>query len=93
MLKKVNNTTLALIKNRAIPQTNIICPITSNDIDILFDWFEMEEITLSNAKADNEHIDTVYFHAVCVAVNDLLTTDEEAIDLDDLNRRLEQIST
>ena len=64
------------VRELAIPQTDTILPITNNNISILFDWFEAEEITLSNAKTDGEQINVSYFDEICTAVNDLLVTNE-----------------
>lgn len=72
--------------------TNIVAlPITDDTLQIVFDWFDEEEITLANAEADGKCIDQNYFNNICLAVNELFENDEEKVDVDHLNDYLAEM--
>ena len=91
MLKRVHLSTAVLIKENLINKGLIYPPFDEAKVEIAFDWFDNEEISLSNAKADGEKIDEGYFENVCIAANDLLATDEEDVDIQYLNQILAMI--
>lgn len=85
MLKRVSLRTAALIKEKIIDEGVVKLPITNETLQAVFDWFDEEEIALANAKADTQPIDEDYFNEICIAVNDLLETSEEKVDVAYLN--------
>lgn len=86
MLKKANRSTAVLVKEKLIDTKIVALPIDTATINIVFDWFDEEEISLANAKADGEAIDEKYLEYICIAVNDLLETDVEKVDIEHLNQ-------
>ena len=52
-------------------------PITDDTLQIVFDRFDEEEITLANAEADGKCMDQNDFNNLCLAVNELFENDEE----------------
>lgn len=88
MLKKVSRKTTALIKKKLIDTNIVALPITDETIQIIFDWFDEEEITLANAEADGKFIAQRYFDSICLAVDELFENDEEKIDIENLNENL-----
>lgn len=86
MLKRINRSTAILIKEKLVDAQIVDLPIDSETISTVFDWFDEEEISLANAKADDEAIDERYLECVCIAVDDLLETDTEKVDIEYLNQ-------
>ena len=86
MLKKANRSTAVLVKEKLVDTKIVALPIDTATINVVFDWFDEEEISLANAKADGEAIDEKYLEYICIAVNDLLETDEEKVDIEYLNQ-------
>ena len=86
MLKKANRSTAVLVKEKLVDAQIVDLPIDSNTISVVFDWFDDEEISLANAKADGEAIDESYLEYICIAVDDLLETDVEKVDIEYLNQ-------
>ena len=86
MLKRTNLSTAVLIKEKLIDTQIIALPINTEKISVVFDWFDAEEISLANAKADGESIDERYLKHICTAVDDLLETDKEKVDIEYLNQ-------
>ena len=86
MLKKANRSTAVLVKEKLVDAQIVDLPIDSKTISVVFDWFDEEEISLANAKADGEVIDDRYLEYICIAVNDLLETDAEKVDIEYLNQ-------
>ena len=86
MLKKANQSTAVLIKEKLVDTKIVALPIDTATINIVFDWFDEEEISLANAKADGEAIDEKYLEYICIAVDDLLETDVEKVDIEYLNQ-------
>ena len=86
MLKKVNRSTAVLVKEKLVDAQIVDFPIDTKTISVVFDWFDEEEISLANAKADGEVIDDRYLEYICIAVNDLLETDAEKVDIEYLNQ-------
>ena len=86
MLKKANRSTAVLVKEKLVDTKIVALPIDTATINIVFDWFDEEEISLANAKADGEAIDEKYLEYICIAVNDLLETDVEKVDIEHLNQ-------
>lgn len=91
MLKKANHSTAVLIKEKLVDSKIIALPINAENICVVFDWFDTEEISLANAKADGEVIDERYLGLVCTAVDDLLETDEEKVDIEYLNQLIAEL--
>ena len=86
MLKKANRSTAFLIKEKLVDAQIVALPIDTETISVVFDWFDEEEISLANAKADGEVIDEKYLEYICIAVDDLLETDAEKVDIEYLNQ-------
>ena len=86
MLKKANRTTAVLVKEKLVDTKIVSLPIDTETISVVFDWFDEEEISLANAKADGEVIDEKYLEYICIAVDDLLETDVEKVDIEYLNQ-------
>ena len=86
MLKKVNRSTAVLVKEKLVDTKIVTLPIDTATINVVFDWFDEEEISLANAKADGEAIDEKYLEYICIAVDDLLETDVEKVDIEYLNQ-------
>ena len=86
MLKKANRSTAVLVKEKLVDAQIVDFPIDTETISVVFDWFDNEEISLSNAKADGEAIDESYLEYICIAVDDLLETDVEKVDIEYLNQ-------
>ena len=86
MLKKANRSTAVLVKEKLIDTKIVSLPIDTETISVVFDWFDEEEISLANAKADGEAIDERYLEYICIAVDDLLETDVEKVDIEYLNQ-------
>ena len=86
MLKKANRSTAVLVKEKLVDTKIVALPIDTATINVVFDWFDEEEISLANAKADGEEIDEKYLEYICTAVNDLLETDVEKVDIEYLNQ-------
>jgi hypothetical protein len=86
MLKKANRSTAVLVKEKLVDTKIVPLPIDTATINVVFDWFDEEEISLANAKADGEAIDEKYLEYICIAVNDLLETDVEKVDIEYLNQ-------
>ena len=86
MLKKANRSTAVLVKEKLIDTKIVALPIDTETINVVFDWFDEEEISLANAKADGEAIDEKYLEYICIAVDDLLETDVEKVDIEHLNQ-------
>ena len=86
MLKKANRSTAVLVKEKLIDTKIVSLPIDTETISVVFDWFDEEEISLANAKADGEAIDEKYLEYICIAVDDLLETDVEKVDIEYLNQ-------
>ena len=86
MLKKANRTTAVLVKEKLVDTKIVSLPIDTETISVVFDWFDEEEISLANAKADGEAIDEKYLEYICIAVDDLLETDVEKVDIEYLNQ-------
>jgi len=85
MLKKVSSRTAKRIKEKMIDTGLVSLPIDAEAIDVIFEWFWNEEISLANAKADGESVDEKYVTEICRAVDELLETEEDQVDLDHLN--------
>ena len=60
-------------------------PITAESLEIIYEWFEDEEVSLANAEADGETVDREYFNDICKAVDELFSGETESPDLDYLN--------
>ena len=86
MLKKANRSTAFLIKEKLVDAQIVALPIDTKTISVVFDWFDEEEVSLANAKADGEAIDERYLEYICIAVDDLLETDVEKVDIEYLNQ-------
>lgn len=86
MLKKANRSTAVLVKEKLVDTKIVDFPIDTETISVVFDWFDAEEISLANAQADGEAIDERYLEHICTAVDDLLETDEEKVDIEYLNQ-------
>ena len=86
MLKKANRSTAVLVKEKLVDTKIVTLPIDTATINVVFDWFDEEEISLANAKADGEAIDEKYLEHICIAVDDLLETDVEKVDIEYLNQ-------
>ena len=91
MLKKANRSTAVLVKEKLVDAQIVDLPIDSKTISVVFDWFDEEEISLANAKADGEAIDESYLEYICIAVDDLLETDAEKVDIEYLNQLIAAI--
>ena len=88
VLKKVGDKTAKLIKEKVLPQKSITLPITEENLEMIFNWFEEEEISLANDESDGVSVDRDYFNAICKAVDELLETADEEVDIIDLNQKL-----
>ena len=88
MLKKVSIRTAELIKEKIVDTGISRCPITRESLEIIFDWFDQEEISLANAEADENSVDRTYFNDICNAVNELIEANNETVDLEYLNELL-----
>ena len=88
MLKVVSQKTVELIREKIINTQLVKLPVNDETIQIIYDWFEDEEICLANAEADGEVVDQTYFRDICLAVNELFIGETEAINIDDLNEKL-----
>ena len=88
MSKIVSEGTVQLLKEHVLPNLNLSLPLSSEDIDSIFEYIDSEEISLSNAKADGEEIDNAYFKVICTASNELAETENYTVDLEELNLRL-----
>ena len=69
MLKKANRSTAVLVKEKLVDAQIVDLPIDSKTISVIFDWFDEEEISLANAKADGEAIDESYLEYIFIAVD------------------------
>lgn len=88
MLRIISETTINLLKDN-LSKMNISSKITEKDLDSIFNFFEMEEISLSNDNDENMSINYDYVKAVSNATSEFLRTNElDKIDLADLNSRL-----
>ena len=90
MLRIISQRTVDIIREKLITPQLIKLPITNDSIDIVYEWFENEEITLANAMADGESIDETYLNNVCAALDELFDDEDSYIDLNDLNNKLLQ---
>ena len=90
MSKIVSENTVQLLKKQVLPKLKLSPPLSSDDIESIFEYLDSEEIALSNAKADGEIIDIAYFNVVCISADELAETDNYTINLEDLNRRLSE---
>jgi hypothetical protein len=90
MLRKVSNSTIELIKgNDILKLLKLSTPLTDEDVDILFDYFEQQEINCVQLKESGKQIDKDYFVKICKAVDDFLIDDDNNnIDISDLNEKL-----
>ena len=86
MLKRANHSTAVLVKAKIVDTGMASLPIDAEALCVAFDWFDAEEISLANAKADGEAIDERYLEHICTAVDDLLETDVEKVDIEYLNQ-------
>ena len=86
MLKRANRSTAVLVKAKIVDTGMASLPIDVEALRVAFDWFDEEEISLANAKADGEAIDERYLEYICTAVDDLLETDVEKVDIEYLNQ-------
>lgn len=89
MLKKVSQETVELIKEKILNAKIVELPITGENVQIIYEWFEDEEISLANAEADGEEVDQAYFDLICRVVDELFIGDGKALNLADLNKRLD----
>ena len=88
MLKKISEKTVELIKEKILNAELVKLPITEESLEIIYDWFEEEEVTLANAKAEGEKVAQLYFDDICKAVDELFSGDEMSPDLNYLNEKL-----
>ena len=88
MLKKASKKTVELIKEKILNTKIVELPITAEKLQLVYDWFESEEIALANAEADGEIIDQLYLKDVSKAVDELFNGDGMYPDLDYLNENL-----
>jgi uncharacterized UPF0160 family protein len=91
MLKKISSGTIKFIKDNNLLQIlKLSTPISDDDIDILFKYFEQQEIDYAQSMENGCEIDMEYFNKICKAVDDfLIDGDETNIDLDNLNKQLQ----
>ena len=89
MQKEVTDATISLIR-KCLPQTGVTLPIRSEeDVQILADYFEEMEISLSNALSDGEPINRSFLSKVAKAFDELaVIEDDDFHNLDSLNERL-----
>ena len=90
MLKIASAKTVALIKEKIINMQIVKLPINCETIQIVYNWFEDEEISLANAEAEGEMVDPVYFQDICKAVDELFCGSGSFPDLEELNKRLHE---
>lgn len=91
MQKEVTDSTIDLVREY-LPQTGVSFPLKSEeDVQILADYFEEMEVSLSNALSDGEPVDRSLLSRVAKAFDELaVIEDEDFHDLDTLNERLFQ---
>ena len=88
MLKNVSDSTIALLKGGVLVKLGISVPLSSEDVERLFEYVDEQEVALANAKAEGVAVNADYFKAICIAVDELAENESDSVDIEDLNSRL-----
>lgn len=88
--KNIRETSLELLKKN-IDKIGVQVPLCEEDLARIYEWFQDKEIEMSNALADGEQVNSEELDLISKSADDFrIYEGENKIDLEDLNKRLQE---